>query len=278
MLKKICVIGSSGYIGSNLISYLEFKKIKVTSDTVPRPKDENNIEKFYKNYIFRLLKKNPTINLFINCAGSISCKSYKDFYFNSHFDIIFQNILKKKKKKISYINLNSTKVFTNNLDNYAVSKKLLHENFICSKYFKSIYIDLIFDKNSQPFLKIYKIIKKTLLIPIPIFYPGKIFYPVNCNKLVKIIYEILTSKKNFERYLIIGVRKFYFYELILQVIKITKLNKRLIFIKSSFISKLPKVLVNLMLKSNFFQLYDCTDFLKKENFKNFKIVRINYSI
>jgi hypothetical protein len=76
---------------------------------------------------------------------------------NSNFDVIFQKILKKKENKIKYISLNSTKVFTNNLDDYAVSKRLLHKNFICSKYFKSIYIDLIFDRNSQHFIKIQRI-------------------------------------------------------------------------------------------------------------------------
>lgn len=278
MLKKICVIGSSGYVGSHLVTYLHFKKIRTISETVPRPKSKKNIEDFYENYISKVIKKNSKIDLFINCAGSISCKKYEDFYFNSNFDVIFQKILKKKGNKIKYISLNSTKVFTNNLDDYAVSKRLLHKNFICSKYFKSIYIDLIFDRNSQHFIKIQKIIRNILFFPIPIFFPGKIFYPINCDKLVKKIYEISTSNEKFNKYLILGKKKFYFYELILKVMNISKLNSKIFFIKSSFIKRLPKFIINFILKSKFLQQFDDTNFLKKNNFKDYKIVSINFSI
>jgi hypothetical protein len=210
MLNKICVIGSSGFIGSHLVAYLKSKKIKIISEVVPRPKYEKKIEDFYNKYISKILKKNSKIDIFINCAGSISCVKSEDFYFNSNFDVIFQKNLQKKENKIKYISLNSTKVFTNNLDNYAVSKRLLDKNFICSKYFKSIYIDLIFDRNSQHFIKILKIIKKFLFFPIPVFFPGKIFYPINCNKLVKKIYEISVSNEKFNKYLILGKKNFIF--------------------------------------------------------------------
>ena len=98
MLKKICVIGSSGYVGSHLVTYLHSKKIRTISETVPRPKSKKNIEDFYENYISKILKKNSEVDLFINCAGNISCKKYEDFYFNSNFDVIFQKVLQKKKK------------------------------------------------------------------------------------------------------------------------------------------------------------------------------------
>lgn len=278
MLKTICVIGSSGFVGSHLVAYLHSKKIITKTENVSRPKSKKNIENFYRNYISKILKKNSKIDLFINCAGSISCKKYEDFYFNSNFDVIFQKILQKKEKKIKYISLNSTKVFTNNLDDYAVSKRLLHKNFICSKYFKSIYIDLIFDQNSQHFIKIQRIIKNILFFPIPIFFPGKIFYPINCEKLVKKIYEISISNDKFNKYLILGKKKFFFYELILKVMNASKLNKKIFFIKSSFIKRLPKFIINFILKSKFLQQFDDTNFLKKNDFKNYKIITIKFSV
>jgi NAD dependent epimerase/dehydratase family enzyme len=77
MLKKICVIGSSGFVGSHLVAYLHSKKIETVSETVSRPNSKKNIEDFYENYISKILKKNSKIDLFINCAGSISCKKYE---------------------------------------------------------------------------------------------------------------------------------------------------------------------------------------------------------
>ena len=57
MLKTICVIGSSGFVGSHLVAYLHSKKIRTISATVSRPKSKKNIEGFYEDYISKILKK-----------------------------------------------------------------------------------------------------------------------------------------------------------------------------------------------------------------------------
>ena len=101
------------------------------------------------------MNENNDIFCVINSAGSINCETKEDFFFNSKFDVIFQNIINERKINVKYLSFNSTKIFSNSLDNYALSKKELDNNFENKKMFYSLYIDLVFEDNSQHFKTIF---------------------------------------------------------------------------------------------------------------------------
>ncbi len=262
MKKKIFIFGHTGYIGSYLINSLNSKNFEVCGYRIPRPNQEN-LEKFYILFIEKFLKENQDIFCIINCAGSINCNQTQDYFFNSKFDSIFQNCLLEKKINIKYLSLNSTKIFTGGKDSYALSKKESEKNFKSKDNFYSLYIDLVFEKNSPHFKTIENAIKKIKFFYIPVFFPGKIFYPIDLNSLSKTINEIIFGDFKLNKFIVIGNKEISFNELIEQVNKDSNLNKKVFYIKSKLINIFPYFIKNYLLKSKSLQQYENLEWLSK---------------
>ncbi len=261
MKKKIIILGHKGYIGGKLFKEFKRKKFKVIGLKIPRPNYIIDSREFYNKYINKILIKNNAIDYIVNCAGSISCKSNSDFFFNSEFDLIFQKTLMKKKMKIKYLTLNSTKVFTNCSDKYTLSKKKLDKKFLSKNNFYSLYLDLIFQKNSIHFKKIYNLLKKWSFFKIPIFYPGKIFYPIDLNNLSKEIFNITTVKQNKNRIILMGNKKLTFYEIVNYVKKKSSLQNKFRLFKSKYFNSVPNFLKRIFYQSRFLQMIDDKNWL-----------------
>ena len=74
------------------------------------------------------MNKHNDIFCIINSVGSINCETKENYFFNSQFDVIFQSIIKDREINVKYLSFNSTNIFSA-LDNYALSKKDLDNNF-----------------------------------------------------------------------------------------------------------------------------------------------------
>lgn len=278
MKNQICIFGHSGYIGSGILKALNKIKCNILQANIPRPNNNENFYKFYVNFFSDFLDKNRNITTIINCAGSIDCKTEKDFFFNSNFDFICQKVILKKKINLKYISLNSTKIFTKGLDSYALSKKNLNKKFKTNSNFLSVYIDLVFDIKSPNFNSILNVLQKFMVFPVPVFFPGKIFYPLNKDSIVNFICKLISKKTKYSKFVLLGDVKIYFYELILKVISLSKIDRRIFYIKSSYINFMPSIFLNIILKSNFLQQYDNNDYIKKINLKYYKIIKLKYQI
>ena len=194
MKKKNFIFGHTGYIGSYLLKYLNNEEFVTFGRKIPRP-DNGDLYGFYNHFINDFLKQDNDIFCIINSAGSIDCKTKEDHFFNSKFDVIFQKIINEKKINTKYLIFNSTKIFSSALDNYACSKKELDKNLTNNDMFYNLYIDLVFDDNSPHFKTIQKKIESIKINFIPVFNPGKNFYPINLNSLGSSIKQIINRLK-----------------------------------------------------------------------------------
>ena len=274
MKKKIFIFGYTGYIGSYLLGYLKNENFETHGIKIPRPNDEN-LNDYYSNFINEFLSENDDIFCVINSAGSINCLTKEDYFFNSQFDVIFQKIIKEKKINIKYLSFNSTKTFSNALDNYALSKKELDKNLIDYHMFYSLYIDLVFDNDSPHFKTIQEKIKSIRINILPVFNPGKSFYPINLNSLGDSIKQIINNDYKIKKFIIIGDKKMNFCDLIKHVNSFTNLNKKIFYISSKLISYFPKSIKKILLKSKSLQQYDDYNWLEKINNNEFLIRKPN---
>lgn len=274
MKKKIIIFGYTGYIGSYLFNHLNDNEFETVGLKIPRPNmDDLNI--FYKNFINKFLEFNNNIFCIINAAGSINCINKNDYFFNSKFDVIFQNLIIEKKISLKYLSFNSTKVFTNSLDDYALSKKDLYYSYINKDKFYTLFIDLVYENNSPHYNTIKNIIKSIKLFFIPVFFPGKVFYPIDLKSLTKTIKEIISKNFRINKFIIIGDKKIYFNELIIHVNKVSNLNKKIVNIPSKLINYFPSFIKRILLKSKPFQQYDNHDWLTKLDTSKFLVRKPN---
>ena len=274
MKKKIFIFGHSGYIGSYLLKYLNNDEYVTYGSKIPRP-NNINLYKFYYEFIKDFLNHNDDIFCLINSAGSINCHTKEDYFFNSNFDVIFQKVISEKKINIKYLSLNSTKIFSNTLDNYALSKKDLDKNLKDDDMFYTLYIDLVFDDNSPHFKMIETKIKGIKINILPVFKPGKNFYPINLLSLSNTIKKIIDGNYNTKKFIIIGDKKMNFSNLIEHVNKVSNQNKKIFYIPSKIIHKFPNFIKKILLKSKAFQQYDDHDWLKEISNDHFLIRKPN---
>ncbi len=277
MKKKIIILGYKGFIGGKLFEEFKKKNFEVIGLKIPRP-DAVNPKEFYIKYINKILIENDDINYIINCAGSISCETDSDFFFNSEFDIIFQKMVIKKKIELKYLTLNSTKVFTNCSDRYTLSKKKLDKKYLSKNNFYSLYLDLIFQKNSIHFKKINNLLKKWSFFKIPIFYPGKVFYPIDLSNLCKEIFNITTIKQNKNKIIIIGNIKFTFYEIVNYVKKKSALQNKFILFKSRYFNSTPNFIKRIFYQSRFLQMIDDENWINYIDKKKFLLKKIKTNL
>mgnify|MGYP001253284113 CR=1 FL=1 len=274
MKKKIFIFGHTGYIGSYLLKHLSNDNFVTFGCKIPRP-DNINLYDFYYQFINNFLSENNDIFCLINSAGSIDCQTQEDYFFNSKFDVIFKKIINEKKLNIKYLSFNSTKIFSNALDNYALSKKELDKNFKNNNMFYSLYIDLVFDDNSPHFKTIKNKIKDIKMNIVPVFNPGKNFYPINLDSLANSIEQIISKNYEIKKFIVIGDEKMNFCNLIEYVNAVSKQNKNIFYIPSKIFNIFPKFIKKIFLKSKTFQQYDDYDWLKKINFDEFLIRKSN---
>lgn len=274
MRKKIFIFGHEGYIGSYLLKNFNNEEFETFGIKIPRP-DNNNLYNFYYQFISNFLNKNDNIFCLINSAGNIECKTKEDYFFNSNFDVIFQTVIDEKKIRTKYFSLNSTKIFTNALDNYALSKKELDKNLVNNDMFYSLYIDLVFDDNSPHFNKIKEKIKGLKISIIPVFNPGKNFYPINLYSLCCSIKKIINGNYKIRKFIIIGDKKMNFCDLIEYVNTVSNLKKKVFYVPSKLINIFPNFVKKILLKSKTFQQYDDEEWLKKINCNKFLIRKSN---
>ena len=274
MKKKIFIFGHTGYIGSYLLKYLNNEEFETFGSKIPRP-DNEDLYSFYHHFINDFLKQNDDIFCLINSAGSIDCKTKEDHFFNSKFDVIFQKIINEKKINTKYLIFNSTKIFSSALDNYACSKKELDKNLTNNDMFYNLYIDLVFDNNSPHFKTIQKKIESIKINFIPVFNPGKNFYPINLNSLGSSIKQIINGNYRVRKFIIIGDKKMNFCNLIEYVNNVSNLKKKIFHIPSKVINLFPNFIKKIMLKSKTFQQYEDDDWLKKINYNEFLIRKSN---
>ena len=267
MKKKIFIFGHTGYIGSYLLKYLDNEEFETHGFKIPRP-NTSNLYDFYYQLIYKFLSENKNIYSLINSAGSIECLTKEDYFFNSKFDVIVQNIIDEKKIKTKYLSFNSTKTFSNSLDRYALSKKDLHQNIMNNNSLYSLYIDLVFDDESPHFKTIEKKIKNLKINILPVFNPGKNFYPINLDTLGNTVKEIITNDYKIKKFIIIGDKKMNFCDLIEYVNSVTKLNKKIYYIPSKIIENFPSFIKKIIQKSKTLQQYDNYDWLKEINKNN----------
>ena len=274
MKKKIFIFGYTGYIGSYLLQYLKDENFETHGIKISRPKN-GDLYEYYKDFINKFLSENDDGFCIINSAGSISCLTNEDYFFNAKFDVIFQKILKEKKINIKYLSFNSTKVFTNGLDNYTLSKRDLSKNFINYDMCYSLYIDLVFDDDSPHFKTIQDKIKSIKINLLPVFNPGKNFYPINLNSLADTIKQIINNNYEIKKFIIIGDKKINFCDLFKHVNSVTNLNKKILYISSKLINYFPKFIKKILLKSKTLQQFDDYNWLENINANEFLIRKIN---
>lgn len=274
MKKKIFIFGHTGYIGSYLLKYLNNEDYVTYGNKIPRP-DNAKLYDFYYQFISNFLNENNDMFCVINSAGSINCNTKEDFFFNSKFDVIFQNVINERKIDVKYLSFNSTKIFSNSLDDYALSKKDLDNNFKNKDMFYSLYIDLVFEDDSPHFKTIQEKIRDIKINFVPVFNPGKNFYPINLDSLTNSIIEIIRKDYEIKKFVIIGDKKMNFCNLIEYVNKVSKLNKKIFYIPSKIFKVFPNFIRKIFLKSKTFQQYDDHDWLKKLSNDEFLIRKSN---
>lgn len=274
MKKKIFIFGHTGYIGSYLLKYLNNEEFETHGRKIPRPENEN-LNNFYYKFIGDFLNQNENIFCIINSAGSIDCQTKEDYFFNSQFDVIFQKLIDERKIRTKYLSFNSTKIFSKALDNYALSKKELDQNLTNNDIFYTLYIDLVFDDNSPHFKTIKEKIKDIKINIIPVFNPGKNFYPINLNSLGNSIKQIINGNYKIRKFIIIGDKKMNFCDLIEYVNAVSNIKKKIFRIPSKLINKFPNFIKKIFLKSKTFQQYDDDDWLERINYNEFLIRKSN---
>jgi hypothetical protein len=227
-MKKILIIGN-GFVAKKFYIFFKKDRYKVNIHKINRIKSKNIelIEKFYHNEILNTIR-DFSFDVVINCSGSTESKSIVDNFFNRRFDILFQQILDKKKIKTLYININSSVFFYKYSINqsYSDSKKYNFLNFKNSKYYLTIAPNYIYNKDDKNNKLINNYIK---LFPI-IFIPrkGKTLYPIKIKKFYLFIVSLL-NKKDLDcfKYILLG-KKIYLSDLIKKKLKKIYPNKKII--------------------------------------------------
>ena len=96
---------------------------------------------------------------------------------------------------------------------------------------------------------------------IPVFYPGKNFYPIDLISLANTIKEIILGNFKINKFIIVGDKKIYFNELIEDVNKASNINKKILYISSKLINYFPSFIKRILFKFKSFQQIEDHDWL-----------------
>ena len=276
--KLFCITGSSGHLGSELITLFEENKIKFIKFRIPRPtKTDRNLKSFYSKYINEFLALNKHVDTIIHCAASLKPQNHKEFYFNSYFPILFQESLFKLNKHGTFINISSTRIFKNSTDKYSLSKKYSEKIMFNKGTIISIYPDIILDKTKGAYNELEHILSSKIPF-VPVFNPGNYFYPINCSSLAEKILKISLDKIESKRKIIIcGNKKISFYEIIDEINNKNK-RKIMVSIYSKYFKLFPSFIKNFFYKSYYLQKFEDSNFLNHINKNDYDIIQTDFKL
>ncbi len=267
----ITILGSSGFIGSNLCKSLKnlykIKKLNLRNID-PLSKEQDLIDLFVKEF-----KKSKFI---INCCASLKPKSDQDFFINSELPAIIQKTLYKIKNKPHFIHLSTLNVYLDErTDDYTLSKKK-GDRELKKKRTSIIRLPLIIndirDNQSAGNLNTINSYLNIKFLPIfPMLYPGHIYQPINIKDLNFFFKNFLKKKKKLYTYNLIGKNKLSLWDMHKMIAK--KKNKKIIKINTKFLNFTKKTLgKNKIIRNNDFlsQLF----YIDQSRLKKIKLTKI----
>ena len=123
---KVCVLGYSGFLGSNLVNHLKKKKIKLV---------KVNLREFFfltNDYRDKILDFILSSDVIINCASSLKPKNKSDFFLNESFpELIVKKNLEYNRRIIHISTINV--LIKDRQDLYSISKKIGEKKIINKK-------------------------------------------------------------------------------------------------------------------------------------------------
>tara|TARA_Y100000590_G_scaffold189287_1_gene215630 strand:+ start:1490 stop:2302 length:813 start_codon:yes stop_codon:yes gene_type:complete len=239
---KISITGTTGFLGSKIFERLNVSKKNYTLQSI----NLRNINFSNDIDIKKEIESCLDSDFIFNCAASLNPKKYSDFYINEKIPSIFENLIKEKSSKATFIHFSTINtIIRMRKDRYTLSKikgeKSLNKN-------SSIIIRLPFliekennsFKNSGNLKEFFKYLKKKYLPIYPMISPGHIYQPVDIDKLLDFLEKVILEDKKNEVYNIVGKYKKCLWELFEEVAKIE--NKKIIKINLNFVKKiLPEI-------------------------------------
>jgi len=246
---KVSIIGFSGFLGSELVKYLKKDKkielVKINSR-------EFSIRKI--NYF--LLKKIFQSDIIINCAASLNPKNKNDIFINKNFPAMlcsYNNFFKKRIIQISTVNVS----IRDRMDLYSLSKRDGEYKILKNENITIIRIPFLFKKKQGFYLPLgnikifFKYLNISFLPFYPMIYPGHIYKPIEINKVLFFIKNIIFLKKIKKIYNIQGPNTQSLYDIFNKVA--LQFNKKTIKININFLNNcLPLFIKNFFKKKNNF--------------------------
>ena len=227
---KISIIGFSGFLGSELIKYLGSDKriqlIKVNS---------RDLSSTRANY--SLIKKIFQSEVVINCAASLNPKSKSDIFINSHLPELLCRYNKSFKKRIIHI-ITMNVLIKDRMDSYSLSKKNGEKKIFNEENITILRLPFLFKKRQGRYLPLgnikffFKYLNINFLLFYPMIYPGHFYKPIEINKVLIFIKNIIFSKINKKIYNLQGTNKKSLYDIFSEVA--LQLNKKTIKINLTF--------------------------------------------
>lgn len=147
-MKKILILGSSGFLGKNISNFLDKKKYKIFNHTnSKKSKFKYDLTKF-ENIKKLLTTTNP--NFIINCAGLTNvdyCEKnyFKSYEINSLINFNLSNLIQHKNIHLLYIS--TDQVYNNIKKNYSNENQINLTNiYSITKFLGEKNLDKVFNK------------------------------------------------------------------------------------------------------------------------------------
>ena len=267
----ITILGSSGFIGSNLCKSLKksykIKKLNLRKLNVSL-KEQQLINLFNNKF-----KKSKYI---INCCASLKPKSNQDFFINSKLPIIIQKTLSKMKNKPHFIHISTLNVYLDQrTDDYTLSKKLGEiklKNKCTSIIRLPIIINDIDKRQSTGNLnKLNNYLDQKFLPVYPMLYPGHLYQPIEIKNLNLFFKSFLKKKKKLFTYNLVGKNKLSLWDMYEMIAK--KKNKKIVRINTKYLNFMKKFLgKNKIIRNNDFlsQLF----YIDQSKLRKIRLIRI----
>jgi dTDP-4-dehydrorhamnose reductase len=264
---RVSVLGYSGFLGSNLASYLKKNKIKIV---------KVDLRRFFflkNNYREKILKLILGTDVIINCASALKPKNKSDFFLNESFPELIVNKNLEYNKRIIHISTINV-LIKNRQDLYSISKKIGEKKIINKKNTTIIRIPLLFKKNNKqeyiPEGNLRQLFNYLDLIYLPVYpmlYPGHKYNPLNIEDLLYFLEKKIFSKKIHKIYNLQGNKMLKIWDIFYDIAKQKK--KSVFKIKINLNKKYVPIFVKNFLKkrNNFLQQLFSINHFKKIYYK-----------
>lgn len=192
---RVCVLGYSGFLGSNLVNYLKKKKIKIV---------KVDLRSFFflgNDYRDKILKFILRSDVVINCASSLDPINESDFFLNESFpEFLVKKNLKYNKRIIHISSVNT--LIKDRQDLYSISKKIGENKIKNMRGATIMRLPLIFKKNNKNeympngnLIKLFKYLDLIYLPLYPMIFPGHKYSPLNIKNFLYFLEKKIFSKK-----------------------------------------------------------------------------------